>query len=493
MRAAALITLGLVVLAIACAPEEGRTAPDASITDASEPDAPSECMHECSRSGLRCRGGMIIEVPPVLVSCDTTRCPDGEVVWECERGCPEGLLASEVHQICDETRPKAAGDPCVADVDCEPALAGTLVCDGRSGTCIARVADDCNGHDDDFDGMIDERCTCSPRLVATVGRTASDSPLGVSFGPDRIVLLRESEPDAGAHLGSLIVTDGSGATITEMTDLPGPSTVTRTAGEHRVLLQDALGVSTLIRLRDDGTEERVVLQRSSPVRPAFVHGDDSGWTMISLLSGRLTMTRHTLAGERTAIRTTNEVTMTFQSEHAGGWVVGLDSRILRASATLELSEHATLPLAPYRIEPMPLPDGRTLLLVEETTAFAQLVTLHPDGTIQAHGEIDLRPTDGPKRAAVDPATERVAIAARHAGVRVALYEPGSTTPSAHVVLQPTQSFQTRSIAIGHVGTGFRVVVGHRDAGDPAWTIFDPCPEWSITATRRPPPSSPSSR
>ncbi|UJR82731.1 hypothetical protein [Sandaracinus amylolyticus] len=468
MRAPALIATAA-ILAIGCGPGSSAIEGDAG--------PPGACTFECFPGGFRCRGGVIVEVPRVTVPCDTTSvCPDGEPVHTCERGCVEDAMSSSSDDLCNETRPKNEGDPCEIDADCEPSATSTpLACDPLLRVCVPPRAEACNGFDDDFDDTIDESCECSPRVVASLEMSSADFPLDAAFGPDRIALVRFVPAAAAARSGSLHLLDASGAPVAEIDELAHVSSITRDDGEFRLLLHAALGRSTVLRLHDDGTEERVALDRTAPGSPAFVYGDDAGWTMLSMVNGRLAMTRHAPTGARTAMRLTTEPgNVLFVAPHAGAHVFGLDARIMEASATLELTERASVPAFPFRADALPLADGRTRLLLEETVALAHLVTLHPDGSLEEHGTMRLGSNEEPKRAAIDPATERLAVAWRDASsVHVELFDARSITPTHQVVLR-AQPFTT--YAIGHVGTGFRVVVGHQDdPASPAWTIFDPCP------------------
>ena len=131
------------------APEDvSPDVPDAT-TDVNDPDAP--CTFRCN-ARITCDDGTLTRWSSATLACGSTieDCPR-EGAGTCQRGCREDIDSlpggSVPTQLCEENRPKWAGDPCTTLADCLPLPATDTVlgvpqnrylrCDTDAGVCVA--------------------------------------------------------------------------------------------------------------------------------------------------------------------------------------------------------------------------------------------------------------------------------------------------------------------------------------------------------------------
>ena len=122
-------------------------------SEAPEPYDP-DCHWDCFGHN-ECHDGVVTTWAHVPVPCEyyDGECPH-EVSYTCERGCRTDTdtvyepYYLDPKEMCEEGRPKHAGDPCAVAADCEPQVAEVdgqghvtnvyLRCDEATGTCVAR-------------------------------------------------------------------------------------------------------------------------------------------------------------------------------------------------------------------------------------------------------------------------------------------------------------------------------------------------------------------
>jgi len=136
-----------VVAAVAVLGCSESTTPAAQAADAQVSDARVEQDSGCL--GYECFGqvtcddaGRVRLSLPALLPCGSgATCPSS--THTCTRGCSrDGLKyrGAPADQYCEENRPKAPGDRCGSDLDCEPSDAGSLGCELDGGVCASRDA-----------------------------------------------------------------------------------------------------------------------------------------------------------------------------------------------------------------------------------------------------------------------------------------------------------------------------------------------------------------
>lgn len=96
--------------------------------DSGEPDADPYCHYDCFGYN-ECSDGVVTTWDHAPVPCEhwEGECPHSES-YTCERGCrADGVSATGPFEppssMCEEARPKQAGDPCEQETDCDPQVA----------------------------------------------------------------------------------------------------------------------------------------------------------------------------------------------------------------------------------------------------------------------------------------------------------------------------------------------------------------------------------
>lgn len=139
-------------------PDESENAgadASASAADASDaaPDADPYCHYDCF-GYHECSDGVVTSWDHTPVPCEywEGECPHS-VTYECERGCRTDVDSigpfEDPRDMCEEFRPKQAGDPCTEEAHCEPQVATIdyqtdtvvnvyLTCDLELGVCVER-------------------------------------------------------------------------------------------------------------------------------------------------------------------------------------------------------------------------------------------------------------------------------------------------------------------------------------------------------------------
>ncbi|UJR82730.1 hypothetical protein [Sandaracinus amylolyticus] len=433
----------------------------------------------CTGFGYVCREGRVHERVPVPAACDAppTECPDGIVAYVCTLGCVEGSTdPGDPFALCAESTLPRVGTPCASDDDCTPSAPHMeLRCDTALGTCTQQQPEVCNRTDDDRDTLVDEGCTCEARVVATIEEPVS--PVESTMTHDRIALLAMSGDRSTARVH---VIDRDGNTVYEVDDIPFAARVQRVGDELVVLQHDpSTGRTSLLRLREDGAHQTVVLDRTPIGGSPFVLGDERGWTLLLHVNGRIGLTRHSLRGERTAVRVATEMRtlLLASSDGAGGVVAYADENELPQIAWLD-DRLALHPIASGGLSAGTLDaayrEGEHVVLATDPRATPRIFRIGTTGTLVEERTIvpPRRPVEL-TRLALEPATGATAIAFTTGGeLTVARYDEAGE-PVDVPVLTDAQPYLAQ--AFGYVGGALRLVTAEQDgSGIARWRVIDPC-------------------
>ncbi|WP_157068869.1 hypothetical protein [Sandaracinus amylolyticus] len=434
----------------------------------------------CRDFGYVCRDGRVHERLTVLLACDEppTECPEGLVTYVCALGCTEGSFdPHDPFALCAESALPRVGTPCASDDDCTPSAPHTeLECDTSVGLCAQARTELCNRIDDDRDSLVDEGCTCTSRVVATID-APSMYPTQVAMTHDRIALLSTGPDRTTARVH---VVDRDGNTRLELDDAPLAARIQRIGDELVVVQHDpSSGRTSILRLSEDGAHETVALDRTPAGASPFVLGDERGWTLLLQSTGGFAMTRHTLTGERSTLRVATEMRALHHASSDGrGGLVGytdeiglpqiaaVDDRLALQAITSGGGSVGTIDAA-YR-------DGERVVLASDPRASPRIVRIGATGTVIEERTLvpPRRPVEG-AMLALDPATGRTAIAFTTFGeIIIARYDEAGEPLDVPVLADGTAHI---AHALGYVDGALRLVTGDEDfSGGGRWRIIDPC-------------------